>query len=900
VHTNGAEDSKLGNEGLTDLTRMLLPSALAGLTPRQRCILAAVGAGDTMSEAAALAAISPSAMPSRLRGIANRLGLSDTSELIRLVRHGEALHSSPDAIFAVGDEGRCVFANRRAAELFGYSEEELTGTDVHQLVHSAHPDESPLGAGPCRIRAALDRRESWRGEELLWHRDGSPVWVSCEVVPLSTSERGVVSVVRLQDVTARMRTASDLAISHASLQLALKATRTIAFRTDLRSGRTMISNNAWAAFAPTPGDTTVAYAAFQSRIHPDDRHKADLDRIRALPSGCLVEDDLRIITAKSEVRLYRCRMQVVADILGHPSVMLGVATDVTELHEAERAYTTVVGLSSDAYIGMDCEGRITEWNPAAETIFGYRRDEALGARVSDLIVPTRHRRAHLEALQRVLTEGRVPPSVLEPMEVTALRADGTEVPVELRIATIPIGSKVVFRAFARDLSVRKEMESALRRQAVTDELTGLANRTLVEDHLALALKRLSRSSSAVSVLFIDVDRLKVVNDSLGHRAGDEILRQLAGRLAHSVPPHDRVGRFGGDSFVVICEDTEEREALAAAQHLLGAASKAYNVDGRELFASVSIGIAVTADPSADAESLLRDADAALFHAKESGRGRIELFDDPTRGRAVLRLEMEEALRQALDADELALHYQPVVDIAGGAIIGAEALLRWDHPTLGRIPPGQFIPMAEESGLIVAVGAWVLRQSLHDLAGWRRQGAVDLELSVNLSGHQLLDPGLVELITGMLDESGVPPSALCLEITETALIDDADRVAASVGALHRLGINFAVDDFGTGYCSLLYLSKFPISVLKLDQSFVAGLGHNHSDRAIVRATVDLAHSLGIRACAEGVEEAGQLQELRGLACDLGQGHLWSEAVTASEFVAMVAARPNAVALGAISA
>ncbi|HET9076764.1 MAG TPA: EAL domain-containing protein [Acidimicrobiales bacterium] len=887
----GEDQRKLADAGLSDLACLVLTVGLAGLTPRQRCVVTAVGIGDTMGEAAQLAGISPSAMPSRLRGIANRLGLSDTSELIRLARQGEALNSSPDAMFAMDGVGLCVFANRRAAELFGYTQDEMLGADIHRLVHGTGPDGSPVAPGSCLIQSAVTGREAWRGEELLWHRDGSPVWVSYEVVPLSASEGRIASVVKLEDVTARMRSASDLAASHASLQLALEATQTIAFRTDLGSGRTMTSNNAWAALERTPGDRTVTYADFQSRIHPDDRHKADLDRIRATPPGRMVEEDLRTITAEGEVRLYRCRIQVIADMLGQPSVMLGVATDVTDRHEAERAYTTVVGLSSDAYIGMDSEGRVTEWNPAAETIFGYRSDEAVGAMASDLIVPRRHRQQHLAGLQRVVADEPVAARVHEPIEVTARRADGTEVPIELRMATVPVGQKVVFRAFARDISARKEMEAALRRQGVTDQLTGVANRAVVEDHLALALKRLSRGSSAISVLFIDVDRLKVINDSLGHGTGDEILRQLAARLADSVRPHDTVGRFGADSFVVICEDMEEREAVATAQRLLAVASEAYTVDARELSASVSVGIAVTADPEADAESLLRDADAALFRAKERGRGCAELFDEPTRRRAVARLEMEEALRGAVDAGDLALHYQPVVDPATGAIIGAEALLRWDRPTLGRIPPAEFIPVAEETGLILVVGRWVLRQALRDLAAWRRQGACDLELSVNVSGRQLLDGGLVDEVAALLAESGVPSSALCLEITETALMEDTDRAAVTIGALHRLGVTFAVDDFGTGYSSLLYLRRFPISVVKLDRSFVAGLGHNGADRAIVRATIDLAHSLDMRACAEGVEEAGQLQELRDFGCDLAQGHLWSEAIPASELAAMLAARPT---------
>lgn len=281
---------------------MVMPAALTGLTLRQRCVLAAVGISDTIGEAAQLAGISPGTMPARLRSIANRLGLSDTSELVRLARHGEALNSSPEAIFAMDPEGLCVFANRRAAEMFGYTQDELLGADVHELVHSSGPDGSPLAPGSCVIHSVLAAREAWQGQELLWHRDGSPVWVSCEVTPLSPAEGRIASVVRIEDVTDRMRSAADLAASHASLQLALEATQTVAFRTDLSSGHTMVSNNARPAFEHTVGHSTVTYAEFQSLIHPDDRHKANLDRIRTAPTGHMVEDDLRIITAEGDVR----------------------------------------------------------------------------------------------------------------------------------------------------------------------------------------------------------------------------------------------------------------------------------------------------------------------------------------------------------------------------------------------------------------------------------------------------------------------------------------------------------------------------------------------------------------------------------------------------------------------
>jgi diguanylate cyclase (GGDEF)-like protein len=459
------------------------------------------------------------------------------------------------------------------------------------------------------------------------------------------------------------------------------------------------------------------------------------------------------------------------------------------------------------------------------------------------------------------------------------RTGADEIPVEIDLTDAALAAGA-FEDFSRDSSTRKVV-AALLEHALTDQLTGLPNRTLLWDRLALGLARLARSRSSLAVLFIDLDRFKVVNDSLGHTAGDALLRGVARRLGEVTRPEDTFARFGGDEFVVMFEDVAEGEATEAATRLLGALETPLTVKGRQVQTSISIGIVLTDDPQQSPETLLRDADAAMYRAKERGGGRAVLFDDRMRTQAVARLDLEGALRRAVDRDEFFVEFQPVVDIPSRRIVSVEALVRWEHPTRGLVPPCQFIPLAEETGLIVPIGAWVLQTACQQLAQWDADGLPGLDLAVNLSGHQLGDPRLVETVARSLHETGIEPSRLCLEITESVLMRDAAAAAATLHRLHDLGVRLAVDDFGTGYSSLLYLRRFPVQVLKLDQTFVSGIVSNPEDATIVRATIELAHALGLEALAEGVERSDQLDLLEGMGCDLGQGFLWSKPVPAEE-------------------
>jgi diguanylate cyclase (GGDEF)-like protein len=445
-----------------------------------------------------------------------------------------------------------------------------------------------------------------------------------------------------------------------------------------------------------------------------------------------------------------------------------------------------------------------------------------------------------------------------------------------------------------------ESQAELAHQALHDALTGLPNRLLLAERLSQALAR----RGGVAVLFVDLDRFKNVNDSRGHAAGDVLLVSAAGRLRNAVRSHDTVARFGGDEFVVICEPSSSSTAAGDASGLPGAAAgearvvaarisdsfkEPFHVAGEEVFLSVSVGVAVAA-PGDSSDELLRDADAAMYRAKESGRSRCEFFDERMRTQAAVRLETESALHRATERDELRLVYQPVVEIATGRVVGVEALLRWQHPQHGLLSPSSFVPLAEETGLIVPMGTWALHEALRHWSSWRRHsGNPPLTLAVNLSARQLRDPNLAATVRAALAEYDVGPWELCLELTESSFMADIEGHGRTLTELQALGVQLAIDDFGTGYSSLTYLQRFPVTILKIDQSFVRGLGREASDEAIVESVIHLAHALGLRVVAEGVETADQVAALHRLGCDVAQGYFLGRPAPAEDIEARLSAR-----------
>jgi diguanylate cyclase (GGDEF)-like protein len=451
------------------------------------------------------------------------------------------------------------------------------------------------------------------------------------------------------------------------------------------------------------------------------------------------------------------------------------------------------------------------------------------------------------------------------------------------------------RAAMQAAHMAKSLQAAneeLRHMALHDALTRLPNRLLVEDRIGQALAHARRTGDSCAVLFVDLDRFKNVNDSLGHFAGDELLRAVAARLLEVVRSEDTVSRLGGDEFVILLKELGAPEdAAAVAAKVVEALKRPFHILNREIFITPSVGISIFPQHGEEAQALISSADAAMYSAKRAGRNNIQLSTANGAQRVPKRLELESELRRALERGEFVLHYQPKIDLYTGALCGAEALLRWQHPQRGTVAPGDFIPLAEETGLIIPLGAWVLREACRQSRDWRDRSLPKMRVAVNLSAAQFRQKGLLDSVRDALSASDVPPECLELEITESMVMHNAPEAACVLEALSVMGVHVSIDDFGTGYSSLSYLKRFPIQSLKIDRSFVRDVSVDPGDAAIVRAIIAIAHQLGLKVVAEGVETESQLQILRGLGGDQYQGFYCSRPLSAEAFEAFILARQS---------
>jgi diguanylate cyclase len=500
-------------------------------------------------------------------------------------------------------------------------------------------------------------------------------------------------------------------------------------------------------------------------------------------------------------------------------------------------------------------------------------DDDLGCVLLDLSLPDV---TGLEALRAVRARApQVPIVVLsgEENQEVAVEAvhEGAQDYLVKRHADGPLLGRAIRYAVER-----KRAELQLAHQATHDSLTGLPNRTLFLERLTRTLARVERRSVSCAVLFLDLDRFKVVNDSMGHEVGDRLLIEAAERLSALVRPSDTVARFGGDEFMVLCDDVAgEADAIVAAERIAGSLAEPFHIQGQVLYVGASIGIALATDRSRPPQTIVRDADQTMYVAKRRGT-RWELYQPDQQVVATSRIGLEGELRQALDRRELRLFYQPEIDVHDGSVVAVEALLRWQHPERGLLGPVEFVPFAEQNRLIVPIGEWVLAESCGQLARWRERGACGskMRVNVNLSACQLLNGDLAATVQRVLEATGVEPGALCLELTETAFVEDLETSVATLHALHELGVSLSLDDFGTGYSSLSVLDRYPLDNIKIDRSFVARLDSGDRARRLFTAVVGVAQALGLRSVAEGVETRAQLDSITDMGCDSAQGFFLS--------------------------
>jgi len=562
----------------------------------------------------------------------------------------------------------------------------------------------------------------------------------------------------------------------------------------------------------------------------------------------------------------------------------------TLFEEKERAQVTLDCIG-DAVICTDVEGNITFLNLVAEKMTGWTLGEVVGKPMAEAF------RIVNASTRRVIPNPMVLASKLNksrnlPVDSVLIQRNGNEIYIEDSVAPIHnhagqvIGSVLVFR----DVSEARAMAEQIAHSAEHDFLTGLPNRLLLNDRIGQAISLAERNQGKIAVLFMDMDGFKHINDSLGHPAGDKLLQCIANRLRDCVRAPDTVSRQGGDEFIVLLQGVSlPEDAAVAAKRLLQSVAETFSMGQHTLHMTTSIGVSIYPDDGPDAETLIKNADTAMYQAKENGRQGVQFFKPEMNVRAVDRQSIEEDLRRALERKEFTLHYQPKIDLSTGAMTGAEALLRWTHPKRGSVSPAQFIPIAEDSGLILQIGAWVLHEACRQAQAWLDAGLRMGTIAVNVSAIELRSEGYLKGLFDTLNETGLDPGNLEVEVTEGVLMKNAEVAASILQDMRERGVRIAIDDFGTGYSSLSYLRKFPIDALKIDQSFVRQIANSADDTAIVNAIINMGHSLKLRVIAEGVETPDDLAFLKARHCDEAQGYHFSRPLPASQFAMLLEAR-----------
>lgn len=550
-----------------------------------------------------------------------------------------------------------------------------------------------------------------------------------------------------------------------------------------------------------------------------------------------------------------------------------------QTYESEKKFQSVIESANDAIILTDEIGTITYWNKGAQFLFDLTKEEVVGENIQ-IIIPERYKEPHRKGMERYRTT-RIPHVVGKTVELYGLKKDGSEFPFEMSLATWQTEKGIQFSSIIRDITERRLTEEKINSLVYLDPLTGLPNRRLLYDRLTAALDQAKLNLQVISILYIDLDRFKPINDTFGHQTGDQVLIEVSNRIQGIITKQDTLSRIGGDEFILLLSNTDYVETAKQARNILNALNKPFHINGHDMFITSSIGISMFPSNGEDLETLFKNADLAMYRVKEHGKNDFQFFTPEMNENISRKTKLEIGLRKGLEQGEFTIHYQPQIEIKNGNLIGVEALIRWNHPELGSISPAEFIPLAEESGIIVHIGEWVIQKACQQVKIWQDAGYPSFRVAVNISAKQFSQSNLTEIVKKALTDTDLDPKYLELELTES-IIQNSKSAISTMHKLKSMGIHLSIDDFGTGYSSLSYLKLFPIDTLKIDQYFTRNIHADVKDAALVDTIIKMAHNLELNVIAEGVETLYQLEFLQQRQCDQAQGYYFSRPLPAEEF------------------